>query len=180
MRCLALDISTACGFAVDRAADDPLAGSPRVGTWRLPGLDDAQRVKSAARLSELVESAVDTWQVDFLAVEAPVPAGQIPGSNVATLQMLFALAIQACAEAERAGIGYGFHHVMAVRKHFLGQGRPENPKRLVMARCAQLGWMVADHNQADAAALWCFAKSLRDPSWSPNGTTLFRQREARA
>lgn len=170
---LALDISTACGFAVDREPSDPLHGRPRVGTWRLPGLDDATRVQSAAQLSELVEGAIDVFGVAFLAVEAPVPAGQIPGSNVATLQMLFALAIQACAEAERAEIGHGFFHVATVRKHFLGTGRPENPKRAVMRRCAQLGWMVADDHQADAAALWCLAKSLRDPAWAINGTSLF-------
>lgn len=179
-RVMALDISGATGFAVDRQEGDALYGRPRVGTWRLPGLDDATRVKSAAQLSELVEGAIDVFGVEFLAVEAPLPAGTIPGSNAATLQMLFALAMQACAEAERAGIAHGFFNVQRVRKHFLGQGRPENPKRAVMQRCAQLGWMVADDHQADAAALWCLVKSEKDPAWAPSGTSLFRQREARA
>ena len=179
MRVLALDISTFTGFAVDRAEGSPLAGKPRVGTWKLSGLEEPQLGESLCQLSEYVDAMIQVEGVKAICIEAPMPIGGRPGQNQNFIAAgLIQLVGAARAEARRHGLEERLGHVQSVRKHFLGTGRPESPKRAVMARCAQLGWMVADHNQADAAALWCWAKSLLDPAWAPNGTSLFRQREA--
>src|SRR5690606_34904388 len=97
------------------------------------------------------------------------------GGKVFTSELLIGLAFMAGVVAASRRVRFERGHVQQVRRHFLGQGRPSNPKRAVMDRCRLLGWPVADHNCADAAALWCWAKSTYDKSFRvETGTPLFK------
>ena len=57
------------------------------------------------------------------------------------------------------------------RHHFVGHGRPKNPKRAVLERCRVLGWDVPGHDAADACAVWAWAKATHDRSFRLEAAT---------
>lgn len=69
-----------------------------------------------------------------------------------------------CSEAEPS----------TCRKHFVGHGRPEDPKKLVGIMCARLGWYIHNDHEGDAAALWAYTQAMIDPKFSYQTTPLFR------
>jgi hypothetical protein len=177
-RVLALDLSSRVGFAVDAiggAADAP----PVTGVWRLPGLDAEIVGASYAKLVPLIDAAIVAHDVDLVAFEAPLPPSTSGGGApkaawVAMAQQGLAAVTEMAALlmpgeddrgqpywVRRPGVEVVQVHVQTVRKHFVGSGRPENPKAAVKARCRQLGWPVIDDNSADACAVWAFVKAMR-------------------
>jgi Holliday junction resolvasome RuvABC endonuclease subunit len=169
MTLLALDIAGLCGWALGGPAD----GAPRTGTWLLHGLDDYGLDRSLATLHETVREFCRCHSVEIVAIEAPmIPHNRSSHTAVA----LISLVAVARAAAHRHGSRLLLAHVQTVRKHFCGEGRPDNPKLAVMERCRLLGWSAADDNCADAAALWCWAMSKSYPRWSPKGTPMFAER----
>lgn len=177
-RVLALDLSSKVGFAVD-AIDGGEDAAPHAGVWRLPGLDAEIVGQSYAKLVPLIDAAIVAHQVDLVAFEAPLPPSTSGGGApkaawVAMAQQGLAAVAEMAALlmpgendrgqftwVKRPGIDVVQVHVQTVRKHFVGSGRPENPKAAVMARCRQLGWHVVDDNAGDACAVWAFVKAMR-------------------
>lgn len=164
---LALDIASLTGWALGGPAD----GAPRTGTWLLHGLDDYGLDRSLATLHETVREFCRCHAVEIVAIEAPMTP---QGRSAHTATALISLVAVARAAVQRHGARLRLVHVQTVRKHFVGQGRPDNPKQAVMDRCRLLGWQFEDDNAADAAALWAYAMSLHYPKWSPQSTPLFR------
>lgn len=115
------------------------------------------------------------WLCDLIAVsncreialEAPwVPSGSRKPSHptpVRIPRMLLGLAFLAEQIADECSIACTDADVSTVRKFFVQNGRPPDPKRAVMQRCKQLGWAPRDEHQADAAAIWAYTKALADP-----------------
>jgi len=169
MALLALDIAGLCGWALGGPSD----GGPRTGTWLLHGLDDYGLDRSLATLHETVREFCRCHSVEIVAIEAPMMP-QFRSAHTAVA--LISLVAVARAAAQRHGARIRVVHVQSVRKHFVGSGRPDNPKRAVMERCRILGWPVADDNAADAAALWAYAMSVSYPKWSPRSTPMFAER----
>lgn len=167
MSLLALDIAQATGWARGGAND----GAPFTGTWTLHGLDDWGLDRSLATLHETVREFCRCHSVEIVAIEAPMmPPGR---SSHTALGLISLVAVARCA-AQRHGARIMLGNVSTVRKHFVGQGFPDNPKQAVMDRCKLLNWPVADDNAADAAALWCWAMSKSYPRWAPKGTPMFK------
>lgn len=163
---LGLDIATKTGFAFGGTAD----GAPRTGVWRLPGLDANTIDRSLSALHESVRQLCGAAGVEIVAIEAPL---QIDSRSARTALGLISLCAVARAAAHRHGAQVRMVHVQSVRKHFVGNGRPANPKQAVMDRCDLLGWKFEDDNAADAAAVWAYGMSVSYPKWSPRGTPLF-------
>jgi hypothetical protein len=69
-----------------------------------------------------------------------------------------------CSEAEPS----------TCRKHFVGHGRPEDPKKAVGMRCALLGWNIHNDHEGDAGALWAYTQAMIDPYFSYQTTPLFK------
>lgn len=160
----AFDLSKHCvGWSVD-ASD----GGPRLGAWR-----GASEVPLLGRAGLLYGS----WLSDFIAlnrpgliaVEAPAIAGVPIGEHEAML--LIGMAFMTASVAEANGIRFERAHVSTVRKHFVGSGRAK--KRDVMARCKLLGWPARNGDEADAAALWSWAKATFDRSYRVITTPMF-------
>jgi len=164
---LALDIAQASGWALGGVND----GAPRTGVWLLHGLDDWGLDRSLATLHETVREFCRCHAVEIVAIEAPM---MLQGRSAHTALGLISLVAVARAAAQRHGARLRLVHVQTVRKHFVGSGRPDNPKQAVMDRCRLLGWAFEDDNAADAAALWAYAMSVSYPKWSPRSTPLFR------
>lgn len=161
---LALDLSfSRTGYAVDGFES---ACPPRTGFWSPPGGGYIVGKAGHAYQSWLYR-AIGDWNVERVVYEAPA-AGNTGGGIIMKadlLEMLFGLAFSTQVIAWTREIPVGKAHVQTVRKHFLGHGRPKNPKKHVMERCKTLGWPVPNHDAADAAALWCWAKATFDKSF---------------
>ena len=51
--------------------------------------------------------------------------------------------------------------MQSIRKHFIGRGdlKRDAAKARTMERCQRLGWQIANDNEADACAVWDFARA---------------------
>lgn len=100
-----------------------------------------------------------------------VPSGgswSIP-TNAETIQTLIGLCWAAQIVAAERVLRVAGARPQTVRKHFCGSGHAK--KADVQARCRMLGWSFADDNQADAMALWSWAKSTHDKSYQPHAVS---------
>jgi Holliday junction resolvasome RuvABC endonuclease subunit len=147
---LALDASTTkFGFAFGRPEDR----APRSGVWRLPGAADIVLDQTLGMAAEQVTQMCRLIKATHVAIEAPVMMAS-SGSNSHTLAALIQISGAVRSAAHRSAC----HIVLVARssalKHFVGHGRPEDPKASVQARCRQLSWDFADDNAADACCVW--------------------------
>jgi Holliday junction resolvasome RuvABC endonuclease subunit len=143
---------------------------PRSFVWSLPGADDLNfdRTLSIA-FGSAYELLIATKATDVF-IEAPIIVSDRSAHTMVALMQLTGAVRTAAA---RAGVRVHMVASSTVRKHFLGNGRPDDPKRAVKERCRLLGYEVADDNAADACAVWNYGISKVCPKWSPNGTLLF-------
>lgn len=185
MRVLALDCSRTTGFA----HDGPNEGAPITGIWRLPPLDPDNCGRAFAELFVRIEDTIKLVGIDCVVFEAPLPVNaHVHGSarkdpDLAYALLGLAVISETMPEVLRLrgthpNIEVFSAHIQTVRRHFVGCGYPQDPKIVVKRMCRTLGWPVIDDNAADAAAVWCYAKSIKDPKWAPNGTPLFAQGRA--
>lgn len=166
MKILALDLATHVGWCVD----GPEVVPPRAGAFKLRGGGTELGVAGLA-FSEWLAEMVATWRPDAIAFEAPLMGGPGVVFNGRTARLLIGLAFVTEVVAASYATRCFEEHVQSVRRHFLGQGRPKDPKRATVERCRLLGWEVPDHNAADAAALWAFAKARLDRTFRLEATT---------
>lgn len=159
IRVLALDTSTHTGWA--HCGPSP-TDRPVYGTLNLPGWRRDVVGKSYAALHSFVSDKIRNESITHVVIERPLTVhahAYNEGKDADLAAALLGLvAIGECA-AVLAGARCHIESPATIRKHFVGNGRPRDPKAAVMARCSQLGWRVADDNQADALATWDYAVS---------------------
>lgn len=159
IRVLALDTSTHTGWA--HCSDVP--GRPRFGTLDLPGWRRESIGRSYAKLHEFLDVKITAHGITHLVIERPLTVhahAQDTGKNADLAAALLGfVAVSECV-ASLKGIRCHVESPQTVRKHFVGNGRPVDPKLAVVARCKQLGWKVCDDNQADALATWDYARAM--------------------
>lgn len=175
---LILDLATWVGWAVG-----PLDGLPAPQPLEIgSGFRAAQPFCGRHRIAPTGVSlgffgtSYRAWLFDMIAVhgpqvivfEAPWVGG--PKLNQNTARKLMGLAWETEVVAHERGVRCFEVNVVDARKHFVGRGtgKRELMKRLVMERCAALGWKVGSDDEADACALYDFTVA-----------TLGRQRRAR-
>lgn len=157
---LALDISKTCtGVAFGRVGETPRFLS-------IKG-DDLTVPKAMKRLGSWVFDYCKTEKPDALYYEAPlaiipgeydpeeqrVKARGNPNTTIALAKMTGVVEFV----AELRGIPFHTARVSTVRKSFVGQGYPRNPKRHVKLLCREIGWSPANGDEADAGAVWYWA-----------------------
>lgn len=176
---LAFDLATTTGWAFD----GPVRGVPEFGAFRVPAPDGDNQLgfelgRSFLRFEEKMTELIWRARPETIAFEAPltlVHGGQSSvKTNANTVRMLFGLAAITELVAARLKINTYEANVMSIKKGFAGSGRAD--KAAMMARCRQLGWMVTEHNAADACGLWSHVRSLQDPKFSVGTTPLFGAR----
>lgn len=148
---LALDLATRVGWATDG-----LAG-PIHGTRQLPKGD---RAAALYMMGRFLKTKVSESAPDLIVFETPVMTG--PGLIMAeaTARLLIGMAGVVEAICHSMRIEYADVPVNTIRKFFTDNGRAK--KADVLERCHQIGWSPKDDNEADALALWAYAKALRD------------------
>lgn len=170
MRVLALDLSTKVGFAVD--APDGSA-RPRTGVWKLPIVAADDYGTMGLALQQWLRGLVGMTGAEMLAYEAPLVRaggafnGAFTNAHTVRIQLGFTMAAQIVAAERRLPVVAAA--VQTIRKHFCGHGHAKKPA--VMERCRVLGWEIADHNAADAAAVWSWAKSAHDKRYPVHAET---------
>lgn len=167
---LALDISkNRTGWAVDETPGRPVCGS-----WS--GAKDMTPGRAGSLYAEWLVKMIKKHEPDVVALEAPLMGSRNRAvkHNFDTSYILVGLAFMSEAVAASFRLVPKKAHVATVRKNFLGHGYPPDPKEAVMARCRLLGWDVPNHDAADAAAVWAWAKATHDKSFRyETATPLF-------
>jgi hypothetical protein len=173
MRVLAVDTAVVTGIAHD--GDAPYV--PVLASFRLPAeADDSLRCHVLAQQLRRLVAAVKPALIVF---ESPMPYG---GKGHETRWASLRKGAEYGAIVQLVAGDHGIECLeeapQTVRKHFVEHGRPRNAKFAVMARCQELGWQPPDHNAADAAALWHYAKCLIDPVFAATVTRLMTRAAA--
>lgn len=163
---IAMDLNGTRSGVAFGDADSP---RPHCTSWDMPTGDLPRAcgglITAIYDLSKLIKPAV-------VAIEAPVP---IPNRRPETSLILTSLYGAAAGAAYAVGAKVVDGHISTVRKHFVGKGNlsSDDAAQAIADRCRQLGWEIHNHDEGDAAALWCWAMSTNFPRWVPNGTPLF-------
>lgn len=173
---LALDIATTCGHARGRVREAPVCGTVNFAGPH-GASENAVFGNCLLWLSALLQPEP---RPDIIVLEQMLPPEAMRGeTNRATRDRLAGLHGIIRSVAYCRGI-YDIRtvSVLAVRKHFCGSTRAG--KDGVLERCRSLGWTVADHNAADAAAVFHYSCSLIDPTLSLQVSPLFQRVRVRA
>jgi hypothetical protein len=145
---LALDHGTNLGWSLGRGSS-----TPRWGSHRLPSPDGDAFGR--------VWRAYGDWLSDMITVHAPtliVKEAPLINEHMGQQAARMLMGLDTLAEyiTELRDVEVMDVHVATVRKHFCGSGHAK--KDDVGFECRQRGWMVADHNAADALAVLSFAR----------------------
>lgn len=157
---LAIDTGSTSGAAWDGADGIPRFSTWHGNRWSAPGEFGPRLVKFEEWLLDLIAVV----SPDRIVLEAPLVArGSNIVTNADTVRLLYSLAglVEKCA-AQR-GIECFEVNVMTVKKQFTGNGRAQ--KADVMFRARQLGWGLPNEHEADACAVWFYAKAALDRGW---------------
>lgn len=195
MRTLALDLASATGWAVD-TPDVP--GRPLWGCVKLLGSEYGDK---GAELAGFLNTAIALHKPELIVFERPLDPrnmgrdqywrtdetqrGAKPRffASYETVRITHGLAMVTEVVAKKLGIRCEEVHVQSWRAHFIGpyrkaakeRGETVKVKAFVIARCAELGWQIADNNAADAAGIWSYAKVQQNPSFRyDNGQLAIR------
>lgn len=172
---LALDVATTTGWARGEIGAVPVCGSI---TFKGRGESFSDDVFMAAL--EWTHDLIADKPPDILILEKMLPPDAMKTrTSRAVRDRLAGLHGVIRAVARRQGVGeISEASVGDVRAHFLGERSLRRPdaKRVVMARCAALGWAACNDNEGDALALWSFACGLIDPAGALRMTPLFNRR----
>lgn len=170
---LTLDIASTMGWAYGEPGAVPRAGTVRFAP--------------PASANGVVGCGAMRWLSDFMKLnrvgavyyEAPFdPRVMGNKTNFKTTRMLVGLPFLFDTLLEAKGISRVREVAVAdARKHFLGRGvKGDEGKKLVQARCRQLGWSFDSPDAADALAVWSFACTAEEPKTGIATTPLFQPR----
>lgn len=166
MKILALDIATVTGWAVD----GPQVCPPLSGHYRVPGGGNALGLAGLS-FQEWLYDMIGLHGADQIVFEAPVMTSRGIQTNPNTMILLQGLAFSARAMAQARRIRAIPVSVQTWRKHFIGHGRPTNPKKAAVDQCRMLRWDPAGHDEADAMGVWAWGKAKFDPSFRLEAAT---------
>lgn len=189
IRILALDLSiSSTGWAIW----SPRLNQPQCGFWKLAdGLDYVGH--AFVRLSRNVMDQHKLETITHICFEAPLPPGKLATgkTNVETIEAQVGLAAQIKRIGAARGIDWSQVTPDQWHKHFIGQIR--NPKvqhdargrkikqptlkDICMARCRELEWSPAKHDEADALGILDYTmwKHGFERPWAPRQESRARQ-----
>jgi hypothetical protein len=155
---LALDIASTTGWACGWPGTKPFCGSIRLAK---PGTSRAG-VHRAFRL--WLDKVWSDPLPDLIVYESPAAPMVMQGTtNIDTIKTLIGLA-EHLEEWAYNRVTLREASVSQVRTHFIGRNmKSALAKPKTMQRCRDLGWTIANHDEADAAALWDYQCAFLRP-----------------
>jgi hypothetical protein len=184
MRILAIDAATRSGFCCAVAG----VPNPRVWSERLKSPDDEPE-RAFKKMGIILRDQFAFEKPDLVIVEAPRqmganikaapddPRGFRFTTSPDTAYMLIGLVAVVYGICGPYGVRCISANVQTVRKHFIGQARPKDPKKLVLERAKLLGYVprdCRDDNMSDACALFDWA-SATYARVTPASLTMFQE-----
>lgn len=177
-RILAIDCGTHAGLTYEAATDVPHPTVFDMGSGIGKSDVGIGYGRPFSRFRRHLVDCIQATATELVCYEAPLPVGggsrgfQLQQSTIRILYGLPAIIEEVCysLDVECAEV-----NVMAVKKHLTGSGHSEK-KDVLAAVNRILGLDIRNHNAADSAALWAYAKALRQPAWAPRATPLFGER----
>lgn len=162
LRILALDLATTSGWVCD--SYEP-GRPPQHGHYTIPEKDRACYGDMMLAHMKWLRGIRGLTEPDAMAFEAPLVragGGEFKGAPSSRHSVIVTLGLAICAQVVAAERGIVVHgvSVQTARKHFTGNGRAQ--KADVQLRCRQLGWPIEQPDEADAAAVWMWAKCTFD------------------
>lgn len=171
---LALDLAAETGWAHGRPGQVPTFGNIRF----------APRGSAHALIYRKLRAWLDAWithatsEPDLIVYESAAIAMQMIGrTNAQTVRLLTGM----CEHVEELcydRVELREASTSQVRAHFLGSNRikRDEAKAMTMNRCIELGWMVENHDQADACATWDYQVCCLRPDLAHKTTELYGRR----
>lgn len=159
---LGLDLGANLGFCVGASGSKPAMGSVSL---RSMSADDGAKY---CVLSDWLAPMLTLYKPFRVIYEAPMmtmPKKDDKGSggNSRTMLALIGYSVVVDMLCHRWGIRVVKTASQSARKHFVGHGRPENPKDTVFAECRRRGWEPQDFNVSDSCAVWDHGCFMYDP-----------------
>lgn len=171
---LALDLAKVTGFAHGPINEMPQTGSIKFGRG---GSSLAATLAECRRW--LAMFLADNPTIEMVVFESPLVPSMVRGkTTMATIRQLICLpGIVEELLFTLGGYDVREARVADIRTHFLGSNRfkRDMAKALTLTKCRQLGWTVANHDAADAAALWHYQASILEPHLALQTNPLFRR-----
>ena len=167
MMIVALDLATVTGIAIGDTAGKPIGMTEQLGEV---GGRHGARFTYALRLAT---NLILDFKPDLVVIEEPIAHGPVGDKN--RLMMLMGLRSIVFCACDMRKIRVAEYPVNSIRSHFIGKASlpSAQAKAATMARCARLGWQAANHNEADAMAVWDLARSKMRHASSPTPNGLF-------
>jgi hypothetical protein len=165
---LALDLSlSSTGFALWSTGSE----LPALGHWSLaPSMD--WRGRGYVRLHKNMMDLHRVSPISHISYEETLSQSSVQGnSSIATIQMLAGLAAHVESFAEAIGATHRAVNMATWRKHFIGSmprgTKKPDLKAMAMARCRELGFDPAKHDEAEAAGILDYHLSVSGitPPW---------------
>lgn len=149
---LALDLSSNLGWAyAPRSAE-----RPRSGVWELPRAA-VDMMATFAAAENRINDAITVHAPSLVVIEAPLPIQAQTDTFTAELMLGLDAIVRLAVwrheiDCQRVKVG-------DVRKHATGTVRHgRDVKAAIVAAVQARGWPITDHNAADAALLWLYAR----------------------
>lgn len=163
---LALDVASQMGVAEGRVGETPRSYTVDLGDNNLTMPERAAKATLWIARRMLVDHP------DWIYIEAPLNpvASRSADATIVSLTLFGAIAGPAQGKLKNVRLG----NVQAVRRAFIGSGRPTHPKDRSKAMCRALGWSPKTLDEADALALWWWAGTKHAPRFYTPITPLLQ------
>jgi len=159
---LAIDGARIAGFALGETGQEP-----RFGTRNFTGGNASGEI--VARFSRFLRQTIEAEQPDVVAYEAPYVPGAWrtgPPLNALTVRRLLGLAEVVDAICFEYRVRCYQATAGEITSYLTGKsnwGGRAAKKAATVAAARAWGWAVANDDEADALACWCYAESILDP-----------------
>jgi hypothetical protein len=152
---LAVDIATTTGWALGPLGSKPGSGAVSLKTrYAL--------IERCKALELFIKEKIKEGATHFIREEAPNSAWGGAKTNFRTIQMLNALCVTADNTAHTNNLVIlDPVKINSLKLSWTGQGNA--PKELMVRSAKLRGFLVSDHNEADALALWHWGEGILRP-----------------
>lgn len=144
----AFDLATNTGIAVGDTSGSPTCMTEKLGT------SADSHGKRGLQAMYMTRRIIEEWKPDLIAIERPIITSGREKMNTPFLLIGLRMVVHAVAELKHVRVAD--YSVQTARAHFIqagNLGRAE-AKSKVYDTCHMLGWRPANHDEADACAIW--------------------------
>lgn len=166
MLIVALDLATTVGVAVGDTDANPRAHTVSVGAG-------GSQASKFVQMRQITTRLIRDHSPDVIALEEAIITG--PAGYRTRLETALGLRTAVLIAAYATNTRVVEYSVTSIRAHFAGKGAAKKGqgKILTMDRCKRLGWPFENEDEADAYAVWAYARLKLTGFSTPSPFGLF-------